>query len=152
MEDFEIVDLMGILEGIGHETQDAFKVVGTRVPDDQRIAYTVIPEGIYSYSTDKDEDRGYASYTDGDSNYHYTGCRTEEYHFSVGFTSLFVEEFGPVIKSMGDSYFFLDTSKPGEPSFSIWGNSSGIIKLKKEVKLKFPEAEILEIPYHETKK
>lgn len=145
MEDFEIVDLMGTLEGIGLETQDAFKVVGTKVPPDQRVSYTFTPEEIYSYSMGGDEDLEYVSP-------HYTEYRTEEHHFSVGFRCLFIEQFGDVIKSMGDSYFFLDTSKSGEVSFTVWGNSSGIIKLKKEVKLKFPEAEILEVPYYETKK
>jgi hypothetical protein len=52
---------------------------------------------------------------------------------------------------MGKDYFYLDTSEKGVPSFTIWGNSSGIIKLKKEIKMKFPEAEILEVEEHEHK-
>jgi hypothetical protein len=44
------------------------------------------------------------------------------------------------------AFFFLDTSEPGVPSFTIWGNSSGIIKLKEEVKMKFPDALLLEVP------
>jgi hypothetical protein len=52
---------------------------------------------------------------------------------------------------MGKAYFYLDTSENGIPSFTIWGNSSGIIKLKKEVKMKFPDALILEVQEHEHK-
>jgi hypothetical protein len=52
---------------------------------------------------------------------------------------------------MGNSYFYLDTSENGIPSFTIWGNSSGIIKLKEKVKMKFPDALILEVEEYEHK-
>jgi len=75
----------------------------------------------------------------------YTSHETEEYTYTVNFRSQFQNYFGERIKSMGNSYFYLDTSENGIPSFTIWGNSSGIIKLKKEIKTKFPNSEILEV-------
>lgn len=162
MEDFEIVGLMETLEKVGHETQDAFKVVGTLVPAEVRIGYSLIPNGQYIQTKDyvgyddtwNNTGKGYSS-TQYDSeqaySYMYTGHTTEEHRYSVGFRTLFIEQFGDVIKAMGDPYFFLDTSESNEVSFTIWGNSSGIIKLKKKIKMKFPEAEILEVPYHEAK-
>ena len=162
MEDFEIVGLMETLEKVGHETQGAFKVVGTLVPAEVRVGYSLVPNGRYVQTKD------YVGYEDIENNtgetynpsqydfgntysYMYTGHTTEEHHYSVAFRELFIEQFGDLIKAMGDSYFFLDTSVSGEVSFTVWGNSSGIIKLKKKIKSKFPESEILEVPYHEAK-
>lgn len=158
MEDFEIVDLMETLEDIGLETQEAFKVEGHKVPDEHRISYTIIPKGHYIYTEVPEGESDYSSfndYTEGNksytSSYEYTGHETEEYTYAVDFKRQFVDHFGDIIKSMGNSYFYLDTSENGIPSFTIWGNSSGIIKLKKAVKMKFPEAEILEVPEGQTK-
>ena len=157
MEDFEIVDLMETLEDIGLETQEAFKVEGHKVPDEHQSAYTVIPKGHYIYAEVPSGEADYDNYNDFTvssedgtksyrSSYEYTSHETEEYTYTVNFRSQFQNHFGGRIKSMGNSYFYLDTSENGIPSFTIWGNSSGIIKLKKEVKMKFPEAEILEVP------
>ena len=153
MEDFEIVDLMETLEDIGLETQEAFKVEGHKVPDEHRVSCTIIPTGHYIYTEVPEGESDYFSYneyTEGDksykSSYVYTGHETNEYTYTVDFKRQFEEYFGDKIKSMGDSYFYLNTSENGIPSFTIWGNSSGIIKLKKSIKMKFPEAEILEVP------
>lgn len=153
MEDFEIVDLMETLEDIGLETQEAFKVEGHKVPAEHRVSYTIIPKGHYIYAEVPEGEADYSGYNDYTedsksyrSSYEYTGHETEEYTYIVDFRRQFQEHFRERIKSMGDSYFYLDTSENGIPSFTIWGNSSGIIKLKKEVKMKFPEAEILEVP------
>jgi hypothetical protein len=153
MEDFEIVDLMETLEDIGLETQEAFKVEGHKVPDEHRVSYTIIPKGHYIYAEVPEGEAdlsGYNDYTEDSksyrSSYEYTSHETEEYTFAVDFRRQFEEHFGERIKSMGDSYFYLDTSENGIPSFTIWGNSSGIIKLKKSIKTKFPAAEILEVP------
>ena len=162
MEDFEIVGLMETLEKVGHETQDAFKVVGTLVPAEVRIGYSLIPNGQYIQTKDyvgyddtwNNTGKGYNSVqydSEQTYSYMYTGHTTEEHHYSVAFRELFIEQFEDLIKAMGDSYFFLDTSGSGEVSFTVWGNSSGIIKLKKKIKSKFPRAEILELPYHEAK-
>jgi hypothetical protein len=157
MEDFEIVDLMETLEDIGLETQEAFKVEGHKVPDEHQSAYTVIPKGHYIYTAVPAGESDYDNYNDFTvssedgiksyrSSYEYTSHETEEYTYTVNFRSQFQNHFGEIIKSMGKDYFFLDTSEPGIPSFTVWGNSSGIIKLKKAIKMKFPEAEILEVP------
>ena len=162
MEDFEIVDLMETLEVIGLETQDAFKVEGHKVPDKHQVAYTVIPKGHYIYTEVPAGESDYDNYNDFTVSseggiksyrlsYEYTGHETEEYTYPVNFKSQFEDHFRGRIKSMGNSYFYLDTSENGIPSFTIWGNSSGIIKLKKEVKMKFPDALILEIKEHEHK-
>lgn len=145
MEDFEIVDLMETLEDIGHETQEAFKVDGTLVPNEIRKGYSIIPKGNYTYSElegNESYSEGYSSYS---TNYEYTTYETEAHRYSVDFKTQFIEHFQDKIKSMGESYFYLDTSESGHPSFTIWGNTSGIIKLKKAVKMKFPDAEILEV-------
>ena len=157
MEDFEIVDLMETLEDIGLETQEAFKVEGHKVPDEHQSAYTVIPKGHYIYTAVPAGESDYDNYNDFTvssedgiksyrSSYEYTSHETEEYTYTVNFRSQFQNHFGEIIKSMGKDYFFLDISEPGIPSFTVWGNSSGIIKLKKAIKMKFPEAEILEVP------
>ena len=157
MEDFEIVDLMETLEDIGLETQEAFKVEGHKVPDEHQSAYTVIPKGHYIYTAVPAGESDYDNYNDFTvssedgtksyrSSYEYLSHETEEYTYTVNFRSQFQNHFGEIIKSMGKDYFFLDTSEPGIPSFTVWGNSSGIIKLKKAIKMKFPEAEILEVP------
>ena len=138
MEDFEIVDLMETLEDIGLETQEAFKVVGTKVPAERRTISMVVNEVTYLYGVD-DEQVEYPEY------------KTEDYKYRVDFKQQFQEHFSHKIKEMGESYFFLDTSESRVPSFTIWGNSSGIIKLKEEVKMKFPAAEILEVKEHEYK-
>jgi len=158
MEGFEIIDLMETLEDIGLETQEAFKVEGHKVPDEHRTSYTIIPKGHYIYTEVPEGESDYSSfndYTEGNksyrSSYEYTSHETEVYTYTVDFKRQFVEHFGERIKSMGNSYFYLDTSENGIPSFTIWGNSSGIIKLKKAVKMKFPEAEILEVPEGQTK-
>lgn len=141
MEDFEIVDLMETLEDVGLETQDAFVVVGTKVPVERRTIIMVTHEGTYSYWMDDEEQeqREYPVY------------KTEDSEYQVDFKQQFQEHFSHKIKEMGESYFFLDTSESRVPSFTIWGNSSGIIKLKEEVKMKFPAAEILEVKEHEYK-
>ena len=162
MEDFEIVDLMETLEGIGLETQEAFKVQGHKVPDEHQVAYTVIPKGHYIYTEVPGGESDYDNYNDFvvssedgiksyRSSYEYTSHETEEYTYTVNFKSQFENHFGERIKSMGKDYFYLDTSEKGIPSFTIWGNSSGIIKLKERVKMKFPDALILEVPEHEHK-
>ena len=152
MEDFEIVDLMETLEDIGLETQEAFKVEGHKVPAEHRVSYTIIPKGHYIYAEVPEGEAdysGYNDYTEGNksfrSSYEYTSHETEEHPYTVDFKRQFAEHFGERIKSLGNSYFYLDTSENGIPSFTIWGNSSGIIKLKQEVKMKFPEAELLEV-------
>ena len=157
MEDFEIVDLMETLEDIGLETQEAFKVEGHKVPDEHQSAYTVIPKGHYIYAEVPSGEADYDNYNDFTvsseagtksyrSSYEYTSHETEEYTYTVGFKNQFENYFVDRIKSMGNSYFYLDTSENGIPSFTIWGNSSGIIKLKEEVKMKFPDALLLEVP------
>ena len=162
MEDFEIVDLMETLEDIGLETQEAFKVEGHKVPDEHQSAYTVIPKGHYIYAEVLAGEADYDNYNDFTvssedgtksyrSSYEYTSHETEEYTYTVNFRSQFENHFGERIRSMGKDYFYLDTSEKGVPSFTIWGNSSGIIKLKKEIKMKFPDALILEVPEHEHK-
>ena len=138
MEDFEIVDLMETLEDVGLETQDAFMVVGTKVPAERRTISMVANEVTYLYGVD-DEQVEYPEY------------KTEDYKYQVDFKQQFQEHFSHKIKEMGESYFFLDTSESRVPSFTIWGNSSGIIRLKEEVKMKFPAAEILEVKEHEYK-
>ena len=138
MEDFEIVDLMETLEDVGLETQEAFMVVGTKVPAERRTISMVVNEVTYLYGVD-DEQVEYPEY------------KTEDYKYRVDFKQQFQEHFSHKIKEMGESYFFLDTSESRVPSFTIRGNSSGIIKLKEEVKMKFPAAEILEVKEHEYK-
>jgi hypothetical protein len=152
MEDFEIVDLMETLEDIGLETQEAFKVEGHNVPDEHRVSYTIIPKGHYVYSEDLEVESDYEGYhnvTDGNKSYkvdyEYTTHETEEYPYTVNFKTQFEEHFRDIIKFRGDSYFYLDTSEGGIPSFTIWGNSSGIIKLRKSIKMKFPGVEIVKI-------
>ena len=138
MEDFEIVDLMETLEDIGLETQEAFKVIGTKVPAERRSSYRISPVSSVKGSYDGQEWSTYGN--------DYAEFEKVEYKYPVDFKQQFQEHFSDKIKEMGKDYFFLDTSEPGIPSFTIWGNSSGIIKLKEEVKMKFPAAKILEIP------
>ncbi len=150
MEDFEIVDVMETLEDIGLETQEAFKVEAHKVPDEHRVSYTIIPKGHYIYAEVPEGEAdysGYNDYTEGNksfrSSYEYTSNETEEHAYTVDSKRQFAENFGERIKSLGNSSFYLDTSENGIPSFTIWGNSSGIIKLRQEIKMKFPEAELL---------
>jgi hypothetical protein len=139
MEDFEIVDLMETLEKIGHETQDAFKVVGSGVPDIHGTAFTISPVNYVAFSLEEGE-----GWEDTFGN-EYTEFKHTEYKYPVDFKQQFHDHFSDKIKKMGENYFYLDTSEKGVPSFTIWGNSSGIIKLKEEVKMKFPDALILEV-------
>ena len=75
----------------------------------------------------------------------------EKYTYPVDFKQQFLELFSDKIREMGKDYFYLDTSKKGVPTFTIWGNSSGIIKLKEEIKMKFPDALLLEVEEYEHK-
>lgn len=145
MEDFEILDLMETLEDVGLETQDAFKIVGTKVPDIHREAYIIKPVNWVNASFE--EESGWGD-TFGNE---YTEFEHEEYEYPVDFKQQFHELFSDKIREMGKDYFYLDTSEKGVPSFTIWGNSSGIIKLKEEVKMKFPDALILEVEEYEHK-
>jgi len=145
MEDFEIVDLMETLEDIGLETQEVFKVVGTKVPDSHREAYTIKPVNWVNVSFE--EESGWGD-TFGNE---YTEFVNEKYTYPVDFKQQFLELFSDKIREMGKDYFYLDTSEKGVPSFTIGGNSSGIIKLKEEVKMKFPDALILEVEEYEHK-
>ena len=144
MEDFEILDLMETLEGVGLETQEAFKVVGTKVPDAHREAYTIKPAWV---NVSFEEESGWGD-TFGNE---YKEFKHEKYTYPVDFKQQFHELFSDKIREMGEYYFYLDTSEKGVPSFTIWGNSSGIIKLKEEIKMKFPDALILEVEDYEHK-
>lgn len=142
MEDFEIVGLMGDLEGVGLGKKDAFKVVGSKVAKEFRRAYSYGSTGYKVYRTSGTGDGGYSNFSDCTPvSYH-----TEEHEYQVGFRALFEESFSERIRQMGEDYFYLDTTEKGIPSFTIWGNTSGLIKLKKEIIEKFPSAEILEVP------
>jgi hypothetical protein len=138
MEDFKIVDLMETLEGIGLETQEAFKVEGHKVPAERRSSYRISPVSSTKDSYDRQEWSTYGN--------DYVEFEKIEYKYPVDFKQQFQEHFSDKIRELGEAYFFLDTSEPGVPSFTIWGNSSGIIKLKEEVKMKFPDALLLEVP------
>jgi hypothetical protein len=142
MEDFEIVDLMEDLESVGLGKKDAFKVVGSKVAKEFRRVYTYGSTGYKVYRTSGTGDGGYSNFSDCTPvSYH-----TEEHEYQVGFRVLFEESFSERIRKMGEDYFYLDTTEKGIPSFTIWGNVSGLIVLKKEIMEKFPSAEILEVP------
>jgi len=144
MEDFEIVSLMETLEDVGLAVQVAFKVVGTKVLDIHREAYIIKPVDSVNVSYDGQD------WGDTFGN-EYTEFEHVNYKYPVDFKQQFQEHFLDKIREMGKDYFYLNTSEPGAPSFTIWGNSSGIIKLKEEVKMKFPDALILEVEEYEHK-
>jgi len=144
MEDFEIVSLMETLEDVGLAVQVAFKVVGTKVLDIHREAYIIKPVDSVNVSYDGQD------WGDTFGN-EYTEFEHVNYKYPVDFKQQFQEHFLDKIRKMGKDYFYLNTSEPGVPSFTIWGNSSGIIKLKEEVKMKFPDALILEVEEYEHK-
>jgi hypothetical protein len=144
MEDFEIVSLMETLEDVGLAGQAAFKVVGTKVLDIHREAYIIKPVDSVNVSYDGQD------WGDTFGN-EYTEFEYVNYKYPVDFKQQFQEHFLDKIREMGKDYFYLNTSEPGVPSFTIWGNSSGIIKLKEEVKMKFPDALILEVEEYEHK-
>ena len=142
MEDFEIVGLMEDLESVGLGKKDAFKVVGSKVAKEFRRVYTYGSTGYKVYRTSGTGEGGYSNFSDCTPvSYH-----TEEHEYQVGFRVLFEESFSERIRQMGEDYFYLDTTEKGVPSFTVWGNTSGLIKLKKEIIEKFPSAEILEVP------
>jgi len=149
MEESEVLDLMGNLEGVGLGAKDAFKVVGSRVPKQTRKAYTYGTTG-YTYAVTSPTRTGGSNYENYGS-YTQTTHQFEEHEYKVGFRRLFEEHFSARIKELGEDYFYLDTSEKGIPSFTIWGNVSGLVKLKEEIKREFPAAEIEEVP-EETRK
>ena len=142
MEDFEIVGLMEDLESVGLGKKDAFKVVGSKVAKEFRRIYTYGSTGYKVYRTSGTGDEGYSNFSDCTPVSYYI----EEHEYQVGFRVLFEESFSERIRQMGKDYFYLDTTEKGIPSFTIWGNTSGLIKLKKEIIEKFSSAEILEVP------
>ena len=145
MDNKELVDLAESLEVLGMSSKDAFKVVGSKVAKEFRTAYSYGSTGYKVYRISGTRGEGYSNFSDCTPvSYH-----IEEHEYQVGFRVLFEESFSERIREMGKDYFYLDTTEKGIPSFTIWGNTSGLIKLKKEIIEKFPSSEILEVPYTE---
>jgi hypothetical protein len=144
MEDFEILDLMEDLEGVGQGRQTAFKIDGTEVPRKERVAYVAVPKNkTVFYST---RTTGTGTYPQpNDSSYYdqtYVDWEIQDQNYSVDFTNLFEEEFRDRINSLGEGYFYLNT---GRNEFTIWGFERGLIRLRKEILEKFPRVSIVEL-------
>jgi hypothetical protein len=145
MEDFEILDLMETLEGVGQGREVYIKVNGSFVPSVPRKAYTFADDTVYTYYDTTNliksfSDVGYEVEVPGQKSYH--SMTTNEYEYSVDFSVLFEESFSDKIRLMGKEYEYL---KSGNKEFTIWGPESGIIKLRGEIEMKFPQSTVIEL-------
>ena len=147
MEDFEIIDLMETLEEVGQGREVYIKVDGSLVPHVTRKAYTFADDTtVYTYYDTTNliksfsDVGGYEVEVPGQKTYR--SMTTDEHEYSVDFSVLFEESFSDKIRLMGEEYKDL---KSGNKEFTIWGPESGIIKLRGEIEMKFPQAIVIEL-------
>lgn len=126
------------LDAIGVEMISMIQIIGNKVPDSHHRAY-IAEQSEYSYYEFD------PLLEDGFQEHDYSTFQMRSYTYKSNFRDQFIKEFRDKIDSMGESYFFLDTSTPGVPAFTIQGKSSGIFQLKKEIQTKFPQCRIIEL-------